>query len=86
MRIIFPDSQKCACSEKIERPRLKDLIQIHLNLIQMIWIGSEGWEGPKMFGFFGGASENDEIIIGKVREPKLEEEKAKGFNMQVGYG
>ena len=35
---------------------------------------------------FGGAPENDEINIGKVRDPKLEEEKAKGFNMQVGYG
>ena len=33
---------------------------------------------------FGGAPENDERNIGKVREPKLEEEKAKGFNMQVG--
>ena len=33
---------------------------------------------------FGGALGNDEIIIGKVIESKLEEEKAKGFNMQVG--
>ena len=33
---------------------------------------------------FGGAPENDKRIIGKVRESKLEEEKAKGFNMQVG--
>ena len=35
---------------------------MHLNLIQMIWIGSEGWEGPKMFGFIGGAPEYDEKI------------------------
>ena len=34
--------------------------------------------------FFGGAPENDERINGKVRESSLEEEKAKGFNMQVG--
>ena len=33
---------------------------------------------------FGRASENGKRIIGKVRESKLEEEKAKGFNMQVG--
>ena len=33
---------------------------------------------------FDGAPENDERNIGKVRESKLEEEKAKGFNMQVG--
>ena len=33
---------------------------------------------------FGGAPEYDKRIIGKVRESKLEEEKAKGFNMQVG--
>ena len=42
------------------------------------------WEGPKMFGFLVELRKNDEIIIGKVRESKLEEEKAKGFNMQVG--
>ena len=33
---------------------------------------------------FYGAPENGKRIIGKVRESKLEEEKAKGFNMQVG--
>ena len=33
---------------------------------------------------FGGAPENGKRIIDKVRESKLEEEKAKGFNMQVG--
>ena len=33
---------------------------------------------------FDGAPENGKRIIGKVRESKLEEEKAKGFNMQVG--
>ena len=33
---------------------------------------------------FGGASIDKERIIDKVRESKLEEEKAKGFNMQVG--
>ena len=31
----------------------------------------------------GGAPENDERIQGKVRESTLEEEKAKGINMQV---
>ena len=33
---------------------------------------------------FDGAPEYDKRIIGKGRESKLEEEKAKGFNMQVG--
>ena len=33
---------------------------------------------------FGRAPENGKRIIGKARESKLEEEKAKGFNMQVG--
>ena len=33
---------------------------------------------------FGRAPKNGKRIIGKVRESKLEEEKAKGFNMQVG--
>ena len=32
----------------------------------------------------GRASISGKRIIGKVRESKLEEEKAKGFNMQVG--
>ena len=38
-------------------------------------------EVSKNVRIFGGAPENDERKIGKVREPKLEEEKAKGFNM-----
>ena len=32
---------------------------------------------------FGRAPENGKRNIGKARESKLEEEKAKGFNMQV---
>ena len=39
---------------------------------------------PKNVRIFDGAPENGKRIIGKVGEPKLEEEKAKGFNMQVG--
>ena len=39
---------------------------------------------PKNVENFGRAPKNGKRIIGKVRESKLEEEKAKGFNMQVG--
>ena len=37
-----------------------------------------------MFGFLVELRKMMKEIMDKVREPKLEEEKAKGFNMQVG--
>ena len=69
---------------KIERPRLKDL---NSNTFEFNSNGFElGLDKRKVQNvrIFDGAPENGKRIIGKVRESKLEEEKAKGFNMQGG--
>ena len=56
---------------------------------KLIWNSNDlsrkwGLGRSKNVRIFDGAPEYDKRIIGKVREWKLEEEKAKGFNMQVG--
>ena len=45
--------------------------------------GSEGLGRSKNVRIFGGAPENDEIIIGKVRETKLEAEKERNYFASV---
>ena len=37
----------------------------------MMWIGSEGWEGPKNVRIFSGAQEYVERIYGKVGDQEL---------------